>query len=118
MAKRTILRFEINTDIWPIVESWAREREYGEKTKGNTWRRYQQGHGTLVAPKLVEVRQEGTKVELQAWISINILSRIMFLFIMPAELDLGPGFRGAVPRSTARRDVNILLQKLGQPPIN
>jgi hypothetical protein len=117
MAKRTVLNFEANNDVWPIVENWAREREYREKMKGNNWRRYQQGYGMLVAPKLVEVHQEDRKVELQAWVSINIINRIITLFLMPAELDLGSGFMGSIPRNTARRDINILLQRLDQPPI-
>jgi hypothetical protein len=112
------MRFETDANIWPIVESWAKEREYREKSKGNTWRRYQQGYGMLVAPKMVEVLQDGRKVEIQGWISINIFTRVIFFFLMPAEVNLGRGFFAGIPRSTARRDVNILLQRLGQSPIN
>jgi hypothetical protein len=117
MAKRTILRFETKDDIWPIVESWAKERDYREKSRGDTWCQYRQGYGLLVAPKAVEVRQEGTTVEIQGWVINNIVNRIMFLFLMPAEVDLGKGFMATIPRGTARRDVNILLERLGQPPI-
>jgi len=118
MAKRSILRFDTNDDVWPIVESWARERGYREKTRGENWRRYQQGYGMLVLPKMVEVRQDGATVEIQGWIRNFLLNRIMVLFLMPAEMDLGKGFLWTIPRSTARRDVNILLEKLGQPHID
>jgi hypothetical protein len=117
MAKRTVLRFETHYDIWPVVEDWAKGRDYREKARGETWRRYQQGYGLLVLPKMVEVRQEGTAVEVQGWVRNFLLNRIMLLFLMPAEMDLGKGFLAVVPRSTARRDVNVLLEKLGQPPI-
>lgn len=117
MAKRTIVRFETEANIWPVVESWAKERDFREKKRENNYRLYQQGYGMLVAAKLVQVRQDGKQVELQGWIHANMLARIGSLFILPSELDLAPGFRGGLPRSTARRDVNILLQRLGQPPI-
>lgn len=118
MAKRTIIRFETESDVWSVVENWAREREYREKTRGENWRQYQQGYGLLVLPKMVEVHQEGTTVEIQGWVKNYLLNRIMVLFLMPAEMDLGKGFLAVIPRSTARRDVNILLGKFGQPPIN
>ena len=117
MAKRTIVRFESNQDVWPIAEVWARERNHGEMARGDIWRRYQQGSGWLVAPKCVEIKQEGNKIEIQGWIKNIVLNRIIFLFLLPAEMDLGKGIFGSIPRGTARRDVNILLEKFGQPPI-
>jgi len=115
MAKRTILRFQTEIDVWTILESWAEETGYREIDKEQTWRRYQKGYGMLVAPKRVEVSQEDKSVQLQAWISPNLIARISMLFLMPAEMDLGSGFVGKLPRSQARKEVNILLQRLGQP---
>ena len=117
MAKRTILVFDVNGDIWPVMERWAQEREYREIARGDTWRRYQQGYGMLVAPKKMEARQEGARVEIQGWVHVPLLNRIFTLFLMPAEVDLGKGFWAIIPRSTARRVLNILVQMLGQPPI-
>jgi len=118
MAKRTILRFDFNGDVWPIIETWAKERDFREKTRTDNSRRYQQGYGMMVASKFLEAKQEGRQVELQGWVGINILNRISTLFIMPGEIDLGSGFRAVIPRGTARRDVDVLLQRLGQPPID
>lgn len=117
MEKRTILRFETSRDVWPVVENWAKDRDYREKKRGDSWRRYQQGYGMLVLPKMVEVRQEGPNVEIQGWVRNILISRIMCLFILPSEVDLGKGVGAVIPRSTARRDVNILLERLGQPAI-
>src|SRR4030042_4365071 len=114
MAKRTILRFETGTDIWPVVEAWAKERDYRETSRGDTWRQYRQGYGFMVAPKVVEVHQQGNKVEIQGWENPHWTARILVLFLMPREIDLGKGFTASLPRNTARRDVNILLDKLGQ----
>jgi len=115
MANRTILSFETDTDVWPIVESWAEETAYREIAKGDAWRRYQKGYGMLVAPKKVEVRQEGKNVQLQAWVNPNLIARMGALFLIPSEMDIGSGWKGKLPRSQARKDVNILLQRLGQP---
>ena len=117
MAKRTVVQFETNMNIWPLVEAWAQERDFRPRKRDATSCVYQQGNGLMVAQKMVQARQDGTRVELMGWVPVNILNRICTLFIMPAELDLGTGLMGAIPRSTARRDFNVLLQRLGQPPV-
>lgn len=117
MAKRSIARFNTAGDVWPVIETWARERDYQQRAGGAGWRRYQQGHGLLVAPKLIEVSQQDKTVEVQGWVKIDIFMRLFTLFLMPSELDLGKGMRAVLPRSTARRDMNILLARFGQSPI-
>ncbi len=115
MGKRTVLNFQAGGDVWPVVEMWAKERDFREKTRGPDWRRYQQGNNLLVLPKMAEVRQQGNQVQVQAWVRNPVINRIMTLFLMPSERDLGKGTLWIIPRSTARRDLNILLQRLGQP---
>jgi hypothetical protein len=117
MAKRTILNFEVNHDVWPVVEIWAKDTNHREITRGGNSRQYQNGYGFWVAPKRVEVRQEGTKVELQAWVYFPLLNRMMALFLMPSEIEVKPGFLAGLPRMQARDNVNILLRRLGQKPI-
>jgi hypothetical protein len=117
MAKRTTRNFEFARDVWPVVETWARERDFTERSRAGSRRRYQQGHGMMVAPKVVEVKRDGNRVEIQGFVTVGILNRIMTLAIMPGELDLGRGYMAMIPRSTARRDVDMLLQRLAQPPI-
>ena len=113
MAKRTIARFNTAGNIWPVVDAWAKERDYRVKASGDTWRRYQQGVGLMVAPKLIEVRQEDNTVEVQGWMKWDIWPGTVTI----AEKDFGHGFLGTIPRSTGRRDMNILLAQFGQPPI-
>ena len=105
IAGRTELDFETGTDIWLTVESWAKETGYREKAKGDTWRRYQKGLGMPFIPKMVEIRQEGKKVQLQAWVGSVV------------GMGVGSGLWAMLPRKQARNDVNILLQRLGQPPL-
>lgn len=114
MAKRSIIRFDSNNDVWSTIENWAKERNFREKARKDGWRQYQQGNAILVAPKVVEIQQEGTQIEIQAYVHIPLVNLIITLFFMPGEIDLGRGIKASVPRNTARRDVNILLDRMGQ----
>jgi len=114
MAKRTVLTFESSSDIWPVVEKWAKDkgfREEGEaksgETAGGKRRKFKRGSGLLMSSAHVEIGQEGKKVELSAWVK----------GYFAAELDLGRGLFGVLDRWTARRAVNDLLQALGQQPL-
>jgi hypothetical protein len=117
MSKRTVLSFAVDRDIWPVVEIWAKDTNHREVAKGPNCRQYQNGYGLMVAPKKVEVRQEGNKVELQAWIHMPILNRAMLLFLVPKELEVKPAFVAGLPRMQARDNVNALLRRLGQKPM-
>lgn len=117
MSKRTVLNFEVDRDIWPVVEVWAKDTEHREIARGATWRRYQNGYGVWVAPKRVEIHQEGNKVELQAYLYNPMINRAFYLFLMPEELEVKRGFFAWLPRAQARDNVNALLRRLGQKPI-
>jgi hypothetical protein len=44
--------------------------------------------------------------------------RLMSLFILPSEITIGSGgMKAVLPRKMARGDVNTLLERLGQPPL-
>ena len=116
---RTVLEFESNADIWTVIKAWAKETGYRQVDSGDSWRRYQKGHGIFMAPMILEVhREDSNKVRLEAWVYTNTLSRIMALFLVPSEINIGSGGLGVkMPRIMARKHVNILLDRLGQPPI-
>lgn len=118
MAKRTALDFSFAGDLWGIVEPWARENGYQQKQGDTSGRLYQKGTGFLVAPMMLQVRQDGGQVHLEAWIRCNLFVRIMALFMLPAEMGIeSGGFRAVLPRNIARTAVNKLLPQLGQPAI-
>ena len=118
MTKRTTLRFNSATDIWPTVEKWAGENGYKPMGSAGPERSYQKGTGLLVAPMKLNIRQENQETNLEAWISANLFARIVSLFILPAEMGIeSGGFRGVIPRNMARGAINKLLAQLGQPPI-
>lgn len=118
MANRTALDFPFTGDLWGTIEPWAKENGYNQKEGDAARRLYQKGIGFLVAPMMLEVRQNGGQVRLEAWIRCNLFVRIMSLFMLPAEMGIeSGGFRAVVPRSMARSAVNKLLPQLGQPVI-
>ncbi len=114
MSKRTILDFETDKDIWEIVNEWSQGSHYRLKEEKEDYRLMQKGYGLLVAPMMLEIKKDGNKVHMEAWIRVPMVTRIFALFLLPAELDLGKGMRAVAPRTVARNSVNKLLIKLEQ----
>lgn len=116
MTKRTQISFQVNGDIWPVVDGWARTNGYNRKAPSGSERLYQKGTGMLVAPMMLSIRQENSVVTLEAWVRCNLFMRIMSFFILPAEIGIeSGGFKAVLPRKIARDGVNGLLHQLGVP---
>ncbi len=122
MSRRTVRDFTVSTDVWPILETWARESGCRLKKSTETTHLYQKGPGILFTPMMVQLTQAADKVHLEAWIAISFLLRSYWLFLMPSEIELeASGFWGFFVRGFARKTatpvVNKLLAQFGQPPI-
>ena len=118
MGKRTVRDFKVAGDFWLTVDEWAKDTTFTLKESTATKRLYQKGHGMLVAPMMMEIRQTDLGLHLEAWIRANLFVRLMALFILPPEMGIeSGGIRGVVPRRIARTDVNKLLTTINQPPI-
>ena len=118
MNTRTERTFPVNGDLWPFVEQWAKANGYWARGSTGPERLYQKGQGFLVAPMMVNLRQENGQVTLQSWVRINLFNRICSAFILPAEIGVeSGGLKAILPRKMARDSVNHLLQQIGQPPI-
>jgi len=118
MNTRTICQFGYQGDVISLVEQWAHEFDYRYITTEGSARIYQRGKGFWTAPMRVQVEQQGKQVTLQAWAYAPLLNRLMALFLVPEEMEIkSGGVRMVIPRSMARKDFNILLGRLGQPPI-
>jgi hypothetical protein len=118
MNPRTIKDFEYSGDIGPIVDGWAAENGFRFLKGTGSARLFQRGRGFWTAPVRLEASQDGLKVHLEAWVSVNLMVRIMALFMLPKQMAVeSGGFRGTLPRKIGRQRVNGLLEKLGQPPI-
>jgi hypothetical protein len=132
MSKRTVRDWESQADVMPAVEKWASDWSYrgvGEDSDGTReflrpWRYQTEWTAALHMGKRwsmgwhVSIRQTGTQVHLEAWITYGLAYRIMTLGLMPREMGVqGGGFRDRGGRSLARSPLNLLVAKLGQPPI-
>jgi hypothetical protein len=118
MDPRTIRNFDISGDTRPIVDAWAAENGFRLLEGTSASRQFQKCYGFWTAPIRLGISQEGSKVQLEAWVPINFFVRLMALFTLPKQMSVDSGgFRGALPRKMGRQAVNKLLEKLAQPPI-
>jgi hypothetical protein len=118
-GKRTVVTFTVKGDPWPTIGSWAHQHRFHprEPQTGDT-KLFQKGTGLFTAPMRAQFTKRGNQIEMQAWVHMPLLTRIMALFLLPAEMNLrSGGFRAMVPRSMARKAVNELLEKVGADPI-
>lgn len=118
MNKRTTVSFRCPRNFWPQVESWAAQEGFALTEKEDHRRLYRKGNRLLMAPIMVELRQEGKNVTLEAWVAAD-----MFLILSAltgskpeAAIESG-GLTAMLPRRRAREVVNILLRRFNQKPI-
>ena len=77
---------------------------------------YQKGMGILTAPMMLTLKNDGQDTIMESWVQLDILTRLMTLFLLPNEMGIeSGGLRLVVPRSIARTATNKLLEQLGQP---
>jgi len=118
-AKRTVVTFTMKGDPWPTIATWAKQnRYYPREPQTGSVKLFQKGTGLFTAPMRAQFTQRGKEIELQAWVHMPLITRIMALFLLPAEMNVSSGgFRAFVPRSIARKAVNELLLDVGAEPI-
>ena len=115
MYNRTVIEFRSDTDIWPVIDTWASDNGFRLKVPGDTERLYQKGVGFLVAPMMLNVKRDHQKIRMEAWINVNLFVRLVTLFLVPSEMGIeSGGFRLVAPRSIARKAVNSLLGQFGE----
>lgn len=118
-AKRTHVTFQIQGDAWPTIAAWAQRHGFlPREPQTGSVKLFQKGSGLWTAPMRALFAVEGPVVQLQAWVHVPLITRIMALFLLPGEMHIrSGGFRAVLPRSTARKAVNELLAQVGGPPI-
>ncbi len=118
MKNRTIIEFPCSSDPWPQVEAWAAETGFNLKSQQGERRVYRKGHWLLMAPTCVDVRKEGKKVVLEAWVKADLYLILSLLSGQKAESGIeSGGLTAMVPRRRAREVVNRLLARFGRPPV-
>ncbi len=118
MKKRTIREFTYKSDLWSVVDSWAAGAEFTLEQQEDSFRSYKKGRWLLMAPTIVEIRQDGDRVTLQTWLKADLYLTMNLMTGKPPEGGLESGGLNAwIQRKRAREAVNRLLKNLGQKPI-
>lgn len=114
-ARRSLVTFTLAGDPWPTIAAWAQNHRFmpREPQTGST-KLFQKGSGLFTAPMRAQFTQRGKEIELQAWVHVPLIARIMALFLLPQEMNVrSGGFRAMVPRAIARKAINELLDEVG-----
>ena len=115
--KKTIREFQYDGNFWHEVDGWAKENGYKTNQEGSP-RIYRRRQGWDVAPIAIKLDQQGSQIRLEAWVNVDTLGRLTSFFITPSEMALeSGGFQLVATRKAARKEVNILLNRLHQPEI-
>lgn len=118
MKKRTTVSFDCPHNLWPQVESWAAQTGFVLKDTGNNRRLYRKGSRLLMAPIMVELRQEGENATLEAWVAADMFLILSVLTGSKPEAAIeSGGLTAMLPRRRARTAVNVLLRSFKQKPI-
>jgi hypothetical protein len=116
--RRTVRDFPYTGDVWPLIESWAAQTGFVELDKSSIRRLYRKGGGLLMAPAFLEIRHEGGRVALEAWVKADFFLILSVLAGQKPETAIeSGGLTAALPRKRAREAINELLSRLGQQPI-
>src|SRR5262249_11187276 len=111
------VQVQLYADPWPTIQGWAAHHKW--KVLGTT------PDGVFVctrgwgnpAPQTVAFFVEGPILTIQAWIRFSAGERLRSFFMLPPEINVGSGVKGALARRSVRNMVNELLGHLGAPPI-
>jgi hypothetical protein len=118
MKGRTILEFPCPADFWSQVDAWAAETGFILQGREGKRRLYRKGFWLLMAPAWLEIRQEGRRATLEAWVKSDFFLILNILAGSKPETAIkSGGLTAAVPRKRAREAVNRLLSRFGQPPV-
>ena len=114
---RTTLDFDVDVNIWPIVDSWEKTFQGQLKESSANRRLYHRGRGLMANLIMCEISQTGRRVHIEGWTALPPFSPFRFLG-KTAEQDLSGGLSGGIPRTVGRNALNDLLRRLGQEEIS
>lgn len=117
VGKRTSRHFRFNGNIVPIIEKWTQENKFQVVETAGNERVYRKGLG-WTAPMMLKVKIENQEISLETWIQNSFVMRLRSFFILPEEMGIeSGGLINALDRKSARNAFNLLLEQLGQSPV-
>ena len=118
MKGRTVREFPSPPKLWSEVETWAAETGFKLDSREEKRRIYRKGNRMLTAPLWVEIRQQGKRAVLEAWVTADFY---LFLNLLsgkkPETAIASGGLTACIPRRKAREAFNRLLARFGQDPV-
>lgn len=118
-SRRSVVTYSVTGDPWPTIAEWAKQHGFLPRApQTGTVKLFQKGSGLMTAPMRAQFTHAGDSIEVQAWVHMPLIARIMALFLLPQEMNVrSGGFRAVIPRNIARKAVNVLLAQVGAEPI-
>jgi hypothetical protein len=115
MDDTTVIEFDHDGEIWPILEAWAEDAGYSMTGDGE-FRRLVRGTGALSSARMLTVVHEHGRLRIEAWVQSWPFVKLIGV---PEMMGIESGGLQAVfPRWRARADVNRLLERLGGPQVS
>ncbi len=115
MKGRTVREFSSPKNLWSQVEAWAAETGFRLNHQDEARRVYRKGNPLLMSPLWVEIRQEGKRTTLEAWVTADFYLFLSLLSGKKPETAIeSGGLTAVIPRRRAREAVNLLLARFGQ----
>jgi hypothetical protein len=116
-GRRTTRQFNYHGNLWYAVDKWAYESGY-KQIQANGNERLYKFSSMMVSMGMLKISYQNQEVYLESWVGMSFFTRFRTFFIMPAEVGIGSGsLVAAVPKGIVRKQINLLLNQLGQPPI-
>ncbi|MBK5093918.1 MAG: hypothetical protein JJE48_10445 [Actinobacteria bacterium] len=116
ISGRTVVEFQTGVDVWSELDQWAQEFKFELQAQDEASRLYQKGQNILIPPLMVQVTVTEAAYHLEVWVRNPMINRIFTFGLLPDEMIINKGgFLGFVPRDKARKEVNVLLERLGVP---
>jgi hypothetical protein len=110
--------FSIRQESWSVIEHWAAEHGFHLTALKGRRRLYRKGFQQTLFLTFLDVKHDENSVTLTGWIEVGLVARLLSGFTLPTVLQLEPGgFNGVVQRRQACREMNLLLDRMKQPPI-
>jgi hypothetical protein len=116
ISGRTVAEFQTATDVWGALDQWAQEFKFVLRAQDEASRLYQKGENILIPPLMVQMTRTEAAYHLEVWVRNPMINRVLSFGLLPSEMVINKGgFIGFVPRDKARKEVNVLLERLGVP---
>lgn len=69
--KETVISVKKSSDLWKVVDEWAKSEGFDLKASDNNEKLYQKGKNIISSPCFVKVEEKSDEVILTGWMFVN-----------------------------------------------